>query len=240
MAKAKSHKKKSGPKPISAFKLFNKSSKLVQDNIGMFAVLYAIPVVGALVNEFANHQSSKSFSHIASSGLNVSPGFTSGGLIGVSIVVALAYFIISIIVSAMSTVFELKLAQGHTADLSALWGFAKKYALRLVGLGIVTGLAIMFGIILLIVPGLIAIRSFILAPYVMIDHDLGVWDSMAKSASLTKPYAGSIWGLIGVGFLIALLGAIPFVGGLISLAVGVLYSVAPALRYQEIKKLSRA
>jgi hypothetical protein len=61
---------------------------------------------------------------------------------------------------------------------------------------------------------------------------------MKQSAAATKPFSGAIWGIIGVYILLSLPGFIPLIGGLVSIALTTLYSVAPALRYYELSKLT--
>jgi hypothetical protein len=61
---------------------------------------------------------------------------------------------------------------------------------------------------------------------------------MDQSAALSKANTGAIWGVIGVMFLIGLANIVPIIGGLIAFIFGALYSVAPALRYQQLKKLA--
>jgi len=92
--------------------------------------------------------------------------------------------------------------------------------------------------LLLIVPGVIAIRRYFLAPYLMLDKDLSIREAMKQSAALSKPYSGSIWGIIGVIVLLSLPSIIPVIGWAVSFVLMLLYSVAPALRYQELKKLT--
>lgn len=72
----------------------------------------------------------------------------------------------------------------------------------------------------------------------MLDRKVSIGEAMTQSAAMSKPYSGSIWGVIGVMFLISFVGVIPFVGWLISFVLGMFYAVAPALRYQELKKLT--
>lgn len=72
----------------------------------------------------------------------------------------------------------------------------------------------------------------------MLEKKVSITEAMEQSAKMSKPHSGSIWGVIGVMFLIALTGIIPFIGWLISFILGMFYAVAPALRYQELKKFS--
>jgi hypothetical protein len=61
--------------------------------------------------------------------------------------------------------------------------------------------------------------------------------AMERSAEITKPYAGYIWGMIAIMILIGLLNAIPGVGWMLAFVLGMLYCAAPALRYDELKGL---
>jgi hypothetical protein len=72
----------------------------------------------------------------------------------------------------------------------------------------------------------------------MLDKNCGIREAMDRSAAISKPHSGYVWGIIGVGILIGFIGVIPLVGSLIAFIGGMLYSVAPALRYQELKKLT--
>jgi hypothetical protein len=77
-----------------------------------------------------------------------------------------------------------------------------------------------------------------MAPYVMIDKNTGIQESLTKSAAISLKNTGAVWGIIGVLFLIGLVNIIPYFGGLAAFVLGSLYSVAPALRYQQLKKLA--
>jgi uncharacterized membrane protein len=135
----------------------------------------------------------------------------------------------------MLQVLELRTANGKKPTLGELWLQTKKYGPRLFGLGFVVGLYVLLGFIMLIVPGLIFIRRYFLSAYVLMDQDVSISEAMKISAEMTKPYSGSIWGIIGVSILLSLTGVIPVIGWVISLVLSALYSVAPALRYYELK-----
>ena len=138
----------------------------------------------------------------------------------------------------MSQAAQLDAAEGKPLDFKNLWGVVKDRGWRLFGLYIVMSVLIVVGLILLIIPGLILIRRFFFAPYVMIDKNTGIKDSLNESAALSKLNTGAVWAVIGVMLLIGLANIIPIIGGLASFAFGSLYSVAPALRYQQFKKLT--
>lgn len=60
-------------------------------------------------------------------------------------------------------------------------------------LSILVGLAIVFGLLLLIVPGVIFYLMFIVSVPAMMAEGRGVTDSMSRSASLTKGFKGMIF-----------------------------------------------
>jgi hypothetical protein len=51
----------------------------------------------------------------------------------------------------------------------------------------------------------------------------------------SKPYSGYIWGMICVMALIGLFNVIPGIGWMVAFVLGMFYSAAPAIRYQELK-----
>lgn len=101
-------------------------------------------------------------------------------------------------------------------------------------------LLIFLGLLLFIIPGLILLRGFFLAPYYAVEQKLSPVKALKKSLAMTKPVAGWIWGVIGIQLFVAI-GAlsfrdIPGIGPIIALAIGYLYIFAAALRYAEIEK----
>ena len=73
--------------------------------------------------------------------------------------------------------------------------------LPLIGLSICVGLGVMFGAMLLIVPGIILMIMWYVANPACIVERLGVFASMARSSALTK---GHRWSIFGMWFLIAI------------------------------------
>lgn len=215
-----------------AFELFNKSLEIVKRNMNVFLILYALPFLQALAST-ASHRHKRSFSPPSSF-----PGGPAIALLGVGMILFLAAVVLYAFLQTMTYGLELKGAKGGTPRLKELFELAKKYWLRLIGLALIVGGIIAVGLILLIIPGLIMIRRYLLAPYVMIDQDLSIEKAMRKSADLTKEHSGSIWSIMGVLFLILVIGFIPVFGQLLSFGLGAIYGFAPAIRYFELKKLS--
>lgn len=227
--------------PVSAFDLFGKSSSAVQKNLSTFVILNLLPaatMLGSAISQSRHTDQANDFNGIgALSGL---PTYAIASLAGFGILIFVVVVIAGFIIRAMLYALQLQAAKDKSPDLSALWQVGKKYWLRLLGLNIVVGLLIIGGFLLLIVPGLIMIRRYFLAPYILVEKDTTIGEAMRQSAALSKPYSWSIWGIIGVSILISIPSFIPFVGQIISFVLNILYSVAPALRYEELKKLSKA
>ncbi len=110
---------------------------------------------------------------------------------------------------------------------------------RLFGLAILTGIAVGVGLLLLIIPGIIAFRRYILAPYFLVDNDIGIREAMQLSAATTKPVKGYVWSTLAVLLVFAtfswlLENHIPVYGGVVAVLITGLYIFIPALRYKEI------
>jgi hypothetical protein len=131
-----------------------------------------------------------------------------------------------------------QVVQGNS--LSAMDAFKKglRYVLPFIGLGILVGLAIGIGFLLIIIPGLIALRAFYLAPYYLVDQNMGPIQAMKQSARDSKPVSAWVWGVIGVTAVFSLVGGffqhIPLVGVIVSSALSLIYLFGPVLRYGEI------
>jgi hypothetical protein len=70
--------------------------------------------------------------------------------------------------------------------------------LPLIGLSICVGFAVVFGLILLIVPGIILMIMWYVANPACIVERLGVFASMGRSSELTKGHRGSIFGMVAL------------------------------------------
>ena len=229
-------KEKDSKSPVSSFALFDKSSQIVRRNLKVFAMLYIIPLLQT-IGSWSDKRSKETDTF--TNPFAGSPASVVAVIVGFGIIFALVGLTLFWLYQTMIFAAETEASKGGKVTFSHLWQMAKKYALRLLGLVIVISLLIFGGLLLLIVPGFIMVRRYILAPYAMIDKDLTIRQAMEYSAKISKPYSGYVWGVIGVSILIALTGVIPLIGGLIALVLGMLYSVALALRYRELKQLHK-
>lgn len=247
MARTSKRSRRSSPLHMpSAFDLFKPSKEIVMKNIWIFGPLYAVPLILGIHDwiwsptgpqahgSWWNH----AYGFSSSGPGNPFPDYGFSALVGFSIIWLLFVTVAGTIAAIMSQAAQLDAVQNKHLDFQNLWEVVKRMGWRLLGLYIVTGLIVFVGLLLLIVPGLIFLRRYYLAPYVMIDKNLSIGDSLSKSAELSALNTGAIWGLLGVMLLIGLIGIVPFIGGLVSFIIGSLYSVAPAMRYEQLKKLA--
>jgi uncharacterized membrane protein len=224
----------------SAFSLFSKSYALVKENLTIFIFVYSISALFALWNFLSRLSESN---NLQESGTNAYYGFFSSftGLhftspTGIGLGLALLLGLLAVFFGLLQIILVLRVAQGHKPSFGNLWEEFKKKGARLVGLEIMMGVGILFGFILLIVPGIILLGRWFLAPYILVDRDTPVSEALVQSWEMTKGYAWPIYSVILVGILWSLTGAIPLVGAIISFLLAVAYSVAPALRYRELNK----
>ncbi|HET9721749.1 MAG TPA: hypothetical protein VFP32_01840 [Candidatus Saccharimonadales bacterium] len=228
----------------SAFDLFTPSKELVMRHIWIFGPLYAVPLIFGIHDWIwspaagqPHHWWDHAYGFSSGGPANPFPDYGFSAFVGASIVWFLIVLIIGTIATVMSQSAQLDAVRGQRLDFQDLWSVTKQLGLRMLGLYIVTAVIVVVGLILLVVPGVIFFRRYYLAPYAMLDKNLSIREALEESATLTKKNTGAIWGVIGVTVLISLISILPFIGGLIAFIFGCLYSIAPAMRYQQLKRL---
>ncbi len=206
----------------SAFSLFNDSKEAVFNSPWPFLWIIFIPSFLIVVGEAMNGGQTWLLPQTAATPSDASQSLQMiGGLLSLLLLPAGFYV-------------ELMAAKRKTLTVSEIIGQSMRFYWRTIGLVILMTIIIALGIIAFIVPGLIFIHRFFLAPYFLIDRDLGIREAMSVSWNSTKGKAGLIWSVIGVIILLSLFNIIPIFGGLISAILLTLYTCAPAFRYSEI------
>ncbi len=230
---------KSGNALPSAFSLFSKSWTGVKRNMNAFAIVYALPLIATLVSMF---NALDGTNNVEPTAVDLSATF--GGwsplsivsILGGAFVVMIIFAFLGSILQTMMHVLELQTAAGKTVEIGAVWQTSKPLIWRMFGLQITIAAIFVGSFLLLIIPFFFAVRRYFLAPYYMVDKNLTIKEALKQSAAQSKSFAGAIWGVIGVIILLSFTGVVPVFGGLISFCLGIAYSVAPAIRYFEIKK----
>jgi hypothetical protein len=238
--------------------LFKMSSRLVRRNAWIFGPLYAYQMLFLLNSwisdpsklsgrlkwqfEFQNHN----FGWI----VPTMPPYSWGFLLTLGIP-SLFMLAVSIVVQLMTVTAQLDAAQNKHLDFLKLWRDAKPHWLEILKVYAYLGAIILvpsLGLILLGLEkiGLIVLaflvvftaHRYMFAPYVIIEQKLNYQKAMRKSLKISRGNPGAVWSVIIIGVLIGLIGFIPIIGGLLSFGLAFLFALAPAMRYEQLKRLA--
>lgn len=230
-------------KPVlaGAFELFPKSYELIKKNFEVFMVLFSIAGLVALWETFARFgdekEQGRGWDNLLSNGVfgpDVNSGvFAVGGLM---FLVGVLY-VISYLLLVIAT---LRTAQGKKPSVNALWSeFVQNWLwLKMIGTFVLLVVAIVIGFFLLIVPGVILLWRLFFVPYVLVDQKTSIGDAFRRSWNMTRGYAWPVYGIILVSIVLSFTTILPIIGALVAFALSSVYMLAPALRYEELKKTS--
>lgn len=115
------------------------------------------------------------------SGYGFFPGFISLTIFG-----GLGYFVLITLVHAMLVIIALEDLNGRSSDLGQVLTSAGRKILPLIGLSIVTGIGLMIGFILLVIPGIILYTMWYITVPTMMAEDTTIFRSIDRSSSLTE------------------------------------------------------
>jgi hypothetical protein len=164
--------------------------------------------------------------------------------------VEIAGFVLCIILLVASVVLMLLTAPGlyvtHLASVRgqvvepmAAFREGRKHFWRFIGASILQALIFIVAFIALIIPLFFMMRRYTLVQYYVIDKNMGVMDALSASAADSLTFKSPMWGLVGVLTLLNVAGGFPIIQ-YVAWIPGLLYSLAPAVRYQEIQTASKA
>lgn len=94
---------------------------------------------------------------------------------------------------------------------------------------IITGLIIIAGTLLFIIPGIIAMLRLSMSIYLILDKKMKAWEAIKESWRITSSYSWKILGMVLIAMIVALISLIPLGLGLLisipflSLSYGVFY-----------------
>ncbi len=142
---------------------------------------------------------------------------------------AVAVFVINVLIEMGLISFALKAHDDiTTASLQNLWHPQSLWQYLVVK--ILTGIIVIVGLVLLIVPGIIAALALIFATYLVIDRNLGPIEALKESMRLTKGHRWNLFLLALSLILLNVLGAIALLVGLLVTIPVSLFAVAHAYR----------
>ena len=110
-----------------------------------------------------------------------------------------------------------------------------KLALKMFGLQLLVGLVTVVSLLLFIVPFFFVVPRLSLAQYYLVDKDMGIGEAYWASWNNTKGNVGKVWGIIGLGLLIALI-MLSIIGIPFGIYFAIMYSAAFAVLYRFICK----
>lgn len=218
-------------KPVASIDLLIPSIKGIYNNLPVFFLLLVVPALLSLIRGTMPEVPEQPTVEDLVSALNsaVTPFMMLGGFL------ALIFY-------PLLTAAQWRAAKQpeKTVSFASLRKLTLQQYFRLIGVLLLTFVAVFFGLILFILPGIIAFRMFALAPFYLLERDLGVVESMKTAARETKPYSWSIYGILGIIILFTLFGAAGgVIGVVLSNVLTLLYNLAFALRFHEINGLSK-
>ena len=141
--------------------------------------------------------------------------------------------LVSIFLSLGLTSYFLKIARGESPDVMELFSKGNIY-LRVVGTSILVGVAVFFGTLALIIPGIILAFAYSMVELIYMDNpDIGITDVMTKSREMMKGHKFDLF-VLGLSFIgWAILGI--FTLGLLYFWLIPYMGVSTAIFYDDIK-----
>lgn len=147
---------------------------------------------------------------------------------GIVLVLNLLNVIVSTFMTGGMTLFAIKVARGDPYEFGDIFK-GGPFFLSILGANILMGLGILFGMVLLIVPGVILGLGWAMTIPLIVDRQTGVLDGMKESWGLMEGHKLSLflWGLLAallmiVGLLACCVGAF-VVGPIVQIAFAYIY-----------------
>lgn len=205
----------------NAFKLINKSWEALVLNLGTFILVYILPfiIIFSTVIFWLGATFTNSNNHISTLSIVL------GIIVGVGIGILLILLSIATIITQLASV------RGQKISFQEVINQSMPFFWRFVGLGILSILVVLAGLVLFIVPGLLAIFFLVFSSYLMIDKNLGVVDSMKASYELVKQNWKIVVALFLLQFIIQIPSIVPVFGAIITTVLGITYFCLPAILY---------
>jgi hypothetical protein len=122
-------------------------------------------------------------------------GFSVSRVIGASFFSGIISVVVAAFVQGALTRATVAANEGQRASFAESFSTALRVLLPLIGLSILIGIGVMFGFILLIVPGIILLLMWAVAVPALVVERSGIMAALSRSAELTKGVRLKILGL---------------------------------------------
>ena len=169
--------------------------------------------------------------HLLAMFVQVGPQLLLGDSPGTKALVAIISLLASFVLALGLVRIGLSLVDGEPVEFGDLFSYAHLVFKYLVA-SLLHGFLILFGLLLLVAPGLYWAAQFSQWPYLMVEHEMGPIEAMKESSRITRATRGNLIlffaasvGLVILGFLAL------FVGSIVAYA---LITVTGAYIYREI------
>ena len=226
-----------------AFKMIGKSWEALKLNLLTFILVSIAPVAVVIAGAMLSGIILAGSSEVGSDGVGVAGLFFSMFIMVVALVAALVF------VPAI-TITQLESVKGNKVEFGEVFEKSKKFVLRYIGIGILTGLIVviptllMFFTLILIPVGIAwaILAGFFLAltPYILVDKDLGIIETIKASYETTKKHWKWVLAAYVVLIVISIPGSIPvlqIIGWIPSLILSIAYfCLMPLVYVTKIKK----
>ncbi len=207
------------PTPIDAGEILNRSWEIYKGELGLMIaailIAFGIPFGINIVLSFAQQIAMLAVGGGGPPGGN--PNQMVGLVMGFSLVSMVINHAVQQFMQAGLMIFMLRVARGGSPEISDLFA-GKQYFWRFFWGSILFGLMIGFGLIFLIVPGIILALMFWPMTYVIVDRNVGVLDALQQSREATSGNYMAVFVLALASFGINLL-------GLLACGIGLLFSI---------------
>lgn len=158
----------------------------------------------------------------------------SGAAIAASVIAIIGSIILGIYLSIAMTLTQLRSVKGKKTSFSEVINDAHPYFWRFVGLAILSALIIIIGLVLLVIPGLIASFFLVFSTLILINENTGVVEALKRSYDLVKQNWKVVLSLVIVMFAIQLPSYVPIIGSAITTVLSIMYFCLPAIIYMQL------
>lgn len=122
-----------------------------------------------------------------------------GALVGAIILLIGIFWLTGALVEAVADIRDGRSDLGVSETFSKVW----PRVWPLLGASILAGLGIAFGLLLLIVPGLILLTWWALIPPSIVLEDRGVFESFGRSRELVRGHGWNVFGVLIITYLLS-------------------------------------
>lgn len=170
-------------------RVMQRTFKVIGDNLSLFAIsgllLVALPVFAASVVGFLYPET-----------WVIGLASVAGGIVA---------FVGSLLMQGVVVHSAISGLNGRSIRLGEALGVGARKALPLLWLGILQGICFVLGLILLVVPGLMLMTAWSVAAPVLVMEKRSVEASFSRSGDLTRGHRWSIFGLLVIYFVLAMI-----------------------------------